>query len=75
MEISPADRTISRIWGTWQRSMTRDSWIFCHRCALKIWMRDIFSVGILPCMKIPVRSSCTCMCTLTGDKAQHTQTH
>ena len=35
------------------------SWIFCHKCARKIWMSEILSVGILPCMKMPVRSSCT----------------
>lgn len=31
---------------TWHRSMTNDSWIFCHRCARKIWMSEIFRVGI-----------------------------
>ena len=35
------------------------SWIFCHKWARKIWMSEILSVGILPCMKMPVRSSCT----------------
>lgn len=50
---------------TWQRSITMLSWIFCHKWALKIWMREIFSVGILPCMKIPVRSSCTWKPTYT----------
>jgi len=44
---------------TWHMSMTTDSWIFCHRWARKIWMSEIFSVGILPCMKMPVRSSWT----------------
>lgn len=24
--------------------------LFCHRCARKIWIRLIFSVGILPCL-------------------------
>jgi len=42
---------------TWHRSMTTLSWIFCQRCARKIWMSEIFSVGILPCMKMPVKSS------------------
>ena len=41
------------------------SWIFCHKWALKIWMREIFSVGIFPCMKMPVRSSCTWKPTYT----------
>jgi hypothetical protein len=31
---------------TWHRSMTNDSWIFCHRWARKIWMSEIFRVGI-----------------------------
>ena len=31
---------------TWHRSMTTDSWIFCHRWARKIWMSEILSVGI-----------------------------
>lgn len=44
---------------TWQRSMTMDSCTFCHKWALNIWIREIFKVGILPCMKIPVKSSCT----------------
>ncbi len=30
------------------RSMTIDSWTFCHRCARMIWMSEIFRVGILP---------------------------
>ena len=30
------------------RSMTMDSWTFCHRWARMIWMSEIFSVGILP---------------------------
>jgi hypothetical protein len=30
---------------------TTDSWIFCHKCARKIWMSEILSVGSLPCMK------------------------
>ena len=50
---------------TWQRSMTMLSWTFCHRCARKIWMSEILSVGILPCMKMPVRSSCTWKPTYT----------
>jgi hypothetical protein len=45
--------------------MTMDSWTFCHRWARKIWMSEILSVGILPCMKIPVRSSCTWKPTYT----------
>lgn len=47
------------------RTMTTLSWIFCHRCARKIWMSEILSVGILPCMKMPVRSSCTWKPTYT----------
>ncbi len=35
------------------------SWIFCHRCARKIWINDILRVGIFPCMKMPVRSNWT----------------
>ena len=50
---------------TWHRSMTTLSWIFCHKWARKIWMREILRVGILPCMKIPVRSSCTWKPTYT----------
>ena len=42
-----------------------DSWIFCQRWARKIWMSEIFNVGILPCMKTPVRSSCTWKPTYT----------
>lgn len=49
------------VWFTWHKSITIDSWTFCHKWALKIWMSDIFSVGILPCMNIPVKSSCTCL--------------
>ena len=50
---------------TWHRSMTTLSWIFCHKWALKIWIREILRVGILPCMKMPVRSSCTWKPTYT----------
>ena len=57
LSISRASSSWSK---TWQRSMTMLSWIFCQRWARKIWMSDILSVGILPCMKMPVRSSCTC---------------
>jgi len=28
------------------RSMTTDSWTFCHKCARMIWISEIFSVGI-----------------------------
>src|SRR6185312_15260554 len=47
------------------RSITTLSWIFCHRCARKIWIREIFNVGIFPCMNIPVRSSWTWKPTYT----------
>ncbi len=53
---------------TWHRSMTTLSCTFCHKWALKIWMRDILSVGILPCMKIPVKSNCTWKPTYTYRK-------
>ena len=56
VSISSASSSMSK---TWHRSITTFSWIFCQRCARKIWIRLIFSVGILPCMKIPVRSSWT----------------
>ena len=56
VSISSASSSWSK---TWHMSMTTDSWIFCHRCARKIWMSEILSVGIFPCMKMPVRSSCT----------------
>ncbi len=39
--------------------MTTLSCTFCHKWALKIWISEIFSVGILPCMKMPVKSSYT----------------
>ena len=32
----------------WHRSMTILSWIFCHKWARKIWISEIFKVGILP---------------------------
>ena len=32
------------------KSMTTDSWIFCHKWARKIWMSETLSVGILPCL-------------------------
>lgn len=50
---------------TWHKSITILSWTFCHKWALKIWISEIFKVGILPCMKIPVKSSCTWKPTYT----------
>lgn len=50
---------------TWQRSITMDSCTFCHKWALKIWISEILSVGILPCMNIPVKSNCTWKPTYT----------
>ena len=50
---------------TWHRSITTLSCTFCHRWARNIWIREIFSVGILPCMKMPVKSSCTWKPTYT----------
>ena len=66
--------SMSSSWSnTWHRSITTLSWIFCHKWALKIWMSEIFSVGILPCMKIPVRSSCTWKPTYTWNTQHNTQ--
>ena len=45
--------------------MTIDSWIFCHKCARQIWMREISRVGILPCMKMLVTFSWTWKPTYT----------
>lgn len=56
VSISKASNSWSN---TWHKSITMDSWTFCHKWARNIWMREIFSVGILPCMNIPVKSSCT----------------
>lgn len=42
-----------------QKSNTKDSWIFYHKCAQNIYNNETFKVGSFPCINIPVKSNYT----------------